>query len=117
MSGTGVGGPEATAAPAAGGVAVTRARRVLVATGILVLAFGAWTALTWVPARWWAPWALWLAGGIAVHDGVVAPLVAALGWVVLGRVRAPRLRAALRAALLVLGTLTLVALVALWAAR
>ncbi|WP_125775734.1 hypothetical protein [Antribacter gilvus] len=99
----------------AGGGVPGWVRVTLVTAGLVVLAFGAWTALTWVPARWWAPWALWLAGGVAVHDGVLAPLIVVLGWVVLGRVRSPRLREVLRGIVLVLGTLALVALVAVWA--
>ncbi|MFE9634697.1 hypothetical protein [Streptomyces sp. NPDC006463] len=50
--------------------------------------------------------AIWLAGAVALHDGIVAPLVLAVG-LLLARVRASR---TVRAALIVAASLTLVAL-------
>lgn len=113
------------------------ARRVLVAGGVAAMGWWAWLALTAVPPHWWLPWGAWLAGSVALHDAVIAPVVVALGWLVL--VRLPALartqrqavteeradtagsvpvRAAvlLRGAVMVLGTLLLVWLVALWSA-
>ncbi|MEV6651617.1 hypothetical protein [Streptomyces sp. NPDC051219] len=50
--------------------------------------------------------ALWLAGAVVLHDGVIAPLVLAAG-LLLGGIAA---RGAVRAALIVAGCLTVVAL-------
>jgi hypothetical protein len=50
--------------------------------------------------------ALWLAGAIVLHDGIVAPLVLAVGLLLAG---VPA-RGTVRAALVVAGSLTLVAL-------
>ncbi|MFH9728234.1 hypothetical protein ACH4M4_35500 [Streptomyces sp. NPDC017254] len=56
------------------------------------------------------PWSvvLWLAGGVLVHDAVIAPLVMAVG--ALAAAAGPRLRGAPRAALIVAGSLTVIAL-------
>ncbi|WP_327307861.1 hypothetical protein OG730_34230 [Streptomyces sp. NBC_01298] len=50
--------------------------------------------------------AIWLAGAVAVHDGFVAPLVLALGLLLTGL----RARTTVRGALIVAGSLTVVAL-------
>lgn len=51
----------------------------------------------------------WLAGAVLVHDGLIVPVTLAVGaWLV--RVLDPRWRAPVGSALLVLGTLTLMAL-------
>ncbi|MFJ3923324.1 hypothetical protein [Streptomyces sp. NPDC090022] len=57
-----------------------------------------------------APWriALWLAGGAVVHDGLIAPLVLAVA--ALTAAAGLRLRGAARAALIVAGSLTAIAL-------
>ncbi|GAB4083787.1 hypothetical protein GCM10028784_04170 [Myceligenerans cantabricum] len=108
-------------------------RRVLVVAGVAGMTWWAWLALTSIPARWWLPWGIWLAGSVALHDAVIAPLVIALGWVVLVRLpalararsdergvtdgpRHPWVGVVLRGAVMVLGTLLLVWLVALWSA-
>lgn len=116
--------------------AVGWSRRVLVVAGIAAMGWWAWLALTAVPSHWWLPWGIWLAGSVALHDAVIAPLVLVLGWLVLVRLRLVRLRAlgrsedragaegsgrartdvVLRGAVMVLGTLLLVWLVALWSA-
>jgi hypothetical protein len=113
--------------------AVVWSRRVLVVAGVAAMGWWAWLALTSVPPHWWLPWGVWLAGSVALHDAVIAPLVIALGWFVLVRLPAlargrsrgqvgaegpGRVRAGvvLRGAVVVLGTLLLVWLVALWSA-
>jgi hypothetical protein len=117
-------------------------RRVLVVAGVAAMGWWAWLALTSVPPHWWLPWGIWLAGSVALNDAIIAPLVIALGWVVLVRLPAlardrsrgrvdggsgangpgadgPRpvwVGVVLRGAVVVLGTLLLVWLVALWSA-
>ncbi|MGW6985538.1 hypothetical protein ACWGE1_39785, partial [Streptomyces sp. NPDC054932] len=56
------------------------------------------------------PWriGLWLAGGVLVHDGLVAPLVLAVA--ALCAAAGLRLRGVPRAALIVAGSLTVIAL-------
>jgi len=112
-------------------------RRVLVVAGVACMGWWAWLALTAVPPHWWLSWGVWLAGSVALHDAVIAPVVVVVGWLVLvrlpatarGRTRGDVVpggpgpaRAAvatavvLRGAVLVLGPLLLVWLVALWSA-
>lgn len=108
-------------------------RRVLVVAGVAGMGWWAWLALTSVPSHWWLPWGVWLAGSVALNDAIIAPVVAVLGWLVLVRLPAlarersqqpvvattpGRVRTAvlLRGAVMVLGTLLLVWLVALWSA-
>lgn len=82
-----------------------RSRYVL---GTLGLALMAWGGLLLV--RQPEPWriALWLAGAVVVHDGFVAPLVAAVA--ALTAAAGLRLRGVPRAALIVAGSLTAIAL-------
>ncbi|MFI2362419.1 hypothetical protein [Promicromonospora sp. NPDC019610] len=106
-------------------------RRVLVVAGVAGMGWWAYLALTSIPSHWWLPWGIWLAGSVALNDAVIAPLVIVLGWVVL--VRLPALAqdraqgravavgqehvwvgVVLRGLVMVLGTLLLVWLVALW---
>jgi hypothetical protein len=104
-------------------------RRVLVVAGVAGMGWWAWLALTSIPSHWWLPWGVWLAGSVALNDAVIAPLVIVLGWVVLvrlpamarGRVAAAGLEhvwvgVVLRGLVMVLGTVLLVWLVALWSA-
>ncbi|WP_392897356.1 hypothetical protein [Streptomyces sp. LN699] len=82
-----------------------RSRYVL---GALGLALMAWGGLLLV--RQPEPWriALWLAGAVVVHDGFVAPLVCAIA--ALTAAAGLRLRGVPRAALIVAGSLTAIAL-------
>ncbi|MFD9375545.1 hypothetical protein ACFWBH_08390 [Streptomyces sp. NPDC059999] len=82
-----------------------RSRYVL---GALGLALMAWGGLLLV--RQPEPWriALWLAGAVVVHDGIVAPLVCAIA--ALTAAAGLRLRGVPRAALIVAGSLTAIAL-------
>ncbi|KOU67001.1 hypothetical protein ACFWHQ_22940 [Streptomyces sp. NPDC060334] len=82
-----------------------RSRYVL---GALGLALTAWGGLLLV--RQPEPWriALWLAGAVVVHDGFLAPLVMAVA--ALTAAVGLRLRGVPRAALIVAGSLTAIAL-------
>ncbi|GGS11750.1 hypothetical protein Snoj_36300 [Streptomyces nojiriensis] len=73
--------------------------------GLAVMAFGGFLLV-----REPEPWriALWLAGGVLVHDGLIAPLVIAVG--ALCAAAGLRLRGVPRAALVVAGCLTVIAL-------
>ncbi|MCX4803829.1 hypothetical protein OG594_19620 [Streptomyces sp. NBC_01214] len=73
--------------------------------GLVVMAFGGFLLVV-EPEPWRI--ALWLAGGVLVHDGLVAPLVIAVG--ALGAAAGVRLRGVPRAALVVAGSLTVIAL-------
>ncbi|MFJ3880256.1 hypothetical protein ACIPW5_22710 [Streptomyces sp. NPDC090077] len=73
--------------------------------GLLCAAWGGWLLL-----RQPEPWriAVWLGGAVVVHDAFVAPLVCAVG--ALAAVAGWRLRGVPRAALIVAGSLTVIAL-------
>ncbi|MFD5409060.1 hypothetical protein [Streptomyces nojiriensis] len=73
--------------------------------GLAVMAFGG-LLLVREPEPWRI--ALWLAGGVLVHDGLIAPLVIAVG--ALCAAAGLRLRGVPRAALVVAGSLTMIAL-------
>ena len=113
--------------------AATWTRRVLVVVGVAGMGWWAWLALTSIPPQWWLPWGIWLAGSVALNDAIIAPLVIVLGWLVLvglpalvrGRSQGQVVASSpgnvwagvvLRGAVMVLGTLLLVWLVALWSA-
>ncbi|GAA1722158.1 hypothetical protein GCM10009809_17320 [Isoptericola hypogeus] len=89
-----------------------RWRRVLVVAGGALLAFGAWTAWSTVPQGQWTSALLWLAGGVVVHDAVLAPLAVVTGALVLPRVP-PTWRAPLRGGLLAAGALALLSVAVL----
>lgn len=80
-------------------------RRVLGGCGVLVAAWGGWLLV-----RQPEPWriALWLGGAVVVHDALVAPLVLAVA--ALTAAMGVRLRGVPRAALVVAGSLTAIAL-------
>ena len=83
-------------------------RRVLVAGGAALAGFGLWTAWATVPPGQWTSALLWLAGGVVVHDAVLAPAALVLGALVLPRVP-PVWRGPLRGGLLAAGALALLA--------
>ncbi len=80
-------------------------RYVLGGCGIVLVAFGGALALE-QPEPWRV--GVWLAGGVLVHDGLIAPLVFAIA--ALAAAAGLRLRGASRAALIVAGSLTAIAL-------
>jgi hypothetical protein len=88
--------------------AVGRGRLVLGALGTLLATYGGWLLLSRQDADGNLDALLWLVGGVVVHDALLAPVVIALG-VVVSRVVPAGARAAAVAGLVVLGTLTLLA--------
>ncbi len=85
-------------------------RLVLLAVGVGLVMVGAVVGLTSVPQRQWPSVLLWMAGGVAVHDAVLAPAAVLLGLAVLPRVPPPW-RPALRAGALGAVVLTVLAVV------
>jgi hypothetical protein len=88
--------------------AVGRGRALLGALGVLVAAYGGWLLLSRQDTAGNLDTLLWLVGGVVVHDALLAPVVIGLG-VMLSRVVPAGARAAAVAGLVVLGTLTLLA--------
>ncbi|HEY7489355.1 MAG TPA: hypothetical protein VH912_33260 [Streptosporangiaceae bacterium] len=80
------------------------------ALGVALMAFGTYVLLTDAHIHDPQDVVLWLAGAIAVHDGVLAPLVLAVGLALGVVVRPAPSRWIVRGALMVAGCLTLVAL-------
>ncbi|MFJ3637452.1 hypothetical protein [Streptomyces sp. NPDC090112] len=80
-------------------------RHVTGGLGLLCAAWGGWLLLQ-QPEPWRI--AVWLGGAVVVHDGFVAPLVFAVG--ALAAAAGLRLRGVPRAALIVAGSLTAIAL-------
>ncbi|WP_327304056.1 hypothetical protein OG730_10835 [Streptomyces sp. NBC_01298] len=73
--------------------------------GLVVAGWGGWLLLQ-QPEPWRI--AVWLGGAVVVHDGFVAPLVIAVAALVAAL--GPRLRGVPRAALIIAGSLTAIAL-------
>lgn len=71
--------------------------------GVALIGIGAWLVASQPQP---AGVLLWLAGAVVLHDGIIAPLVLAVGLMVVGR----RQRGVLRGALVVAGSLILVTL-------
>ncbi|MFE5491374.1 hypothetical protein ACFQ7Z_15705 [Streptomyces virginiae] len=80
-------------------------RHVTGGLGLLCAAWGGWLLLQ--QPEPWRP-AVWLGGAVVVHDGLVAPVVFAVG--ALAAAAGLRLRGVPRAALIVAGSLTAIAL-------
>lgn len=58
------------------------------AAGAALVMVGAWQFFAHVPATGWVRVVLWIGAGIAVHDGMLAPLGVVTGWVFVRRVPA-----------------------------
>lgn len=88
-------------------------RGLLVGIGVAVAGYGGWLLVSTQDAAAVRATVLWAVVAVIVHDLVLAPLVIGLGWVVRELVRRTgvggRAAAALVAALVVLGSVTLVA--------
>ena len=84
-----------------------RTRLLLGALGVAVAAYGAWLLLQEDSADL-VDTAVWLAGGVVLHDFVLVPLTLLLG-VALVRLLPANLRAPVVGGLVVLGTVTLMA--------
>ncbi|MFF6883738.1 hypothetical protein ACFY9F_11160 [Streptomyces sp. NPDC012421] len=80
-----------------------RLRYALGGLGVLMIGTGAWLVASEPDP---AGVLLWLAGALVLHDGVLAPVVLAVGLLLVGR----RYRGVLRAALVAAGSLVLVTL-------
>lgn len=86
-----------------------RARLLLGGLGLVVGGYGAFLLLTRQDADQLVSAAIWLGSGVVLHDAVLAPLV--LGLVLLGtRVLPASARVPAAAALVVLGTVTILAI-------
>jgi hypothetical protein len=86
---------------------VTRALRMLVgAMGVLLAAYGGWLLVS--RGHDLLDVGLWLAGGVVLHDAVVAGLTLAVGALAVRRAPGPA-RAPLAVGFVVLGSVTLVA--------
>ncbi len=84
-----------------------RTRLLIGLLGVAATAYGAWLLLAEdLPDL--VDTAVWLAAGVVLHDFVLVPLTLTAGWIAT-RLLPPRLRAPVAAGLVVLGTLTLVA--------
>lgn len=61
-------------------------RLALLGAGVVLVGAGVVIGLTTVPQGQWPSVLLWLAGGVAIHDAVLAPAAVLVGLVVLPRV-------------------------------
>jgi hypothetical protein len=101
----GVDGPD-RGAPATG----VRAWRIgLGLAGIAAIGYGGWGVLTGGAATAWPVTAVWLLAGVLLHDLVLVPVVAAVGWLVTRLVPAD-IRPVVRGGLVVAALVTVVAL-------
>ena len=86
-----------------------RTRVALGTAGVLLAGFGAFRLLTQVPPGKLIVLTLWLVAAVALHDGVIAPLTAGLGWAI-GRTVRPRPRRYLQFGLVVGALVTVIAI-------
>ena len=61
---------------------MTRGQLVLGAAGLASISYGAFRLLTEIPGPALEGLATWLVIAVAVHDGVLAPVTAAAGWLI-----------------------------------
>ncbi|ACQ81336.1 conserved hypothetical protein [Beutenbergia cavernae DSM 12333] len=92
--------------------AVSAWRYTLGVLGVGLMGMGAYLVVATVPTRQWPSALLWFAGGVAVHDVLLAPLAIVLGLALLPRVPVAW-RSPLRGALLGWGIVALVGLAVL----
>lgn len=86
-----------------------RWRVALGAVGVLVAFFGVFRLLTQIPVANLVELAEWLAGAVILHDAVVGPIVAAVGWVT-SRSLPPRARRYVQAAFVAGALVTVIAI-------
>lgn len=89
-----------------GGTSIRAWRWALGVAGVGAMAWAAWLVLTGGAATDPKAVAIWLVGGLVLHDAVLAPLVVVLGWLA-ARVLPPWLRAPVQVGTLVAGVVTL----------
>ncbi len=87
---------------------MSRVRTVLGGVGVLVATYGAWLLLSRQDLGQLGSAVVWLAGGVIVHDVVIAGVVLALG-LVGSRTLSERVRGPVVAGFVVLATVTLLA--------
>jgi hypothetical protein len=88
---------------------VKRQRLVIGTAGVLLGLFGVLRLLTEIPLGDLLVLAGWLIGAVVIHDGILSPIIVALGWTI-GRLVPPRARRYLQFALIVAGLVTIVAI-------
>ncbi len=86
-----------------------RLRLPLGIAGILLGLFGVFRLLTQVPPSALVVLALWLVGALVIHDGILSPIVAGVGWAI-ACVVPPRARRYLQGALIMSALVTVIAL-------
>ena len=84
------------------------ARYALVTGGLLVLFYGAWHLVTELPGNL-RDLAVWMVAVVVIHDGVVSPLVVALGWIMAATIP-PRGRRYVQSALITGALFTIIAI-------
>lgn len=77
-------------------------------TGILLGLFGVFRLVTEVPIGNLVVLAAWMIGAVVIHDGILSPVVVAVGWFA-ARVVRPRARRYVQGALVAGGLITVVA--------
>jgi hypothetical protein len=88
---------------------VKAGRIIFAAAGIALLLFGIFRLGTEIPLRNLGWLAVWLIAAIAIHDGLLSPVVVGVGWL-LRRLVPDRARRYLQIALIVSGLVTVIAL-------
>ncbi len=81
----------------------------LAVAGILLMLFGAMRLLTEVPVNMLVVLATWMIAAIVIHDGIVSPLIIAVGWT-LARWIPPRARRYVQFTLLVAASVAVIAI-------
>jgi hypothetical protein len=81
----------------------------LTISGVLLGVYGAGRLLTEIPTHSLLLLAAWMIGAVLIHDGIVSPVVVAVGWV-LHRFVPARGRGYLQAALIMGGLVTIIAI-------
>ena len=77
--------------------------------GVLLGLFGVFRLLTQVPPFALLILALWLLGALVIHDGILSPIVVAVGWAI-ARAVPPRARRYLQGALIMTALVSVVAI-------
>ena len=88
---------------------MSRRRVVIGAAGLLLGLYGVFRLVTEIPTANLVVLALWLVAALVIHDGVLSPVVVAVGWAV-ARVVPARARRYLQAGLIVAALVTVVAI-------
>ena len=86
-----------------------KTRILLAACGITLAGYGAYRILTQVHGHALFVLAVWLAGAVIIHDGLLSPAIVTTGYLI-GRLVPPRARRYLQAALTTGGLVTIVAI-------